>query len=232
MAGIDVTGIPELKVYLAQLKGELKNASIRAQNNLAYHLRVAEQVQMTVDIDRPTKWSTGSVIYEKATDKKNARIWFADPFGHQAGLGGDDYLGVQILGGKRTRDRRSEVRLKMYGFMAEGYTWAPAKGVRLNAYGNVSGALMTKILSNLGTIDTARNTGTAPTTQYVVRTWGARNTPGIFEVINGRPGLKPILWFIKRPTYKPRYDFYGRADREFEYRWRAELEKQIDKAIR
>jgi len=232
-AAIDVRGVGELKKFFASAAGQLDFAVALAQTRLARTVWTAEKDQMRKDIDRPTPWSLGALQYEKAVKGgKAARVWFKDPFGYQSGLGSEDYLGVQITGGVRTRERRSEKRLRLFGLLPAGYTWIPAKGVKLDRYGNVPGALLTKILSNLGTIDTARNTGTAATTKYVVGTWGAMKAPGIFQSLRNGKDLKPVLWFIKAPTYKPRYKFYERADKEVAANVAREMREAVDYALR
>lgn len=222
--GLTVKGLGTTKAFIATLAGLAEEASIKAQNNLAYHIRLGEQDQMRSDIDRPKPWSLKTVIYDKATTTNSARVFLADPFKPKfgAGVNEEDYLGVQILSGERTRTRGSERAFIRRGWMNPDQTWVPARGVKIDKYGNFAG--MSAIMQNLGFIAQKRKRKTPVKAKYFIVPY-----TGIYQVVKGVQ--TPVLWFVKRPTYSARYDFYGRADREFNQRWRAELEKQVDLAL-
>lgn len=122
-AAIRINGLAEVKQLLATVQGELPNVNKYAQNKLAYELWTAEKDQMRADLDRPTPFSLGSVVYKKfgasaitvrgkdsfsmSAGVEGAGVFVVDRPGRKRATG-IDYLGVMIRGGKTAGPKRSE----------------------------------------------------------------------------------------------------------------------------
>jgi hypothetical protein len=228
-ASIEVRGMDDVRSLIASLGDEMERVNAGAQNQMAYELYRAEQDQMRADIDRPTPWSVGSLRYKKydqpggegAPNVKGAAVHFAVPFGLSAGLEADEYLGVQSLGGKTAGPKRSEVRLRALGYLPADMVWVPAAGVKLDRYGNVSGATIQSMLADLAKGPKGAN--------FFVLGY-PRRPRGIFARIG--EDWHPFLWFISRRSYTAIFDFYGRADREVEARFKVIWGERVDQALR
>ncbi len=118
-------------------------------------------------------------------------------------------LAPHIEGGTR-KMKRSEQLLRSY--------WVPGRGVTLNQYGNISGSLLTQMLSYLGkfpevgymaniTDRSRKRKGGRLRTFFVVGPGNPGLHAGVWE---RKPGgkVKPILIFINNPKYGKRFRFY------------------------
>jgi hypothetical protein len=234
---IEIRGIAGVRALLASVSPAMAAAADRAETRMAYQIMQAEREQMRQDIDRPTPFSISSVRYKPAGSAgqfgappvAGAAVYMQDAFTRGSRVGPDEWLGVQIVGGQTAGPRRSEKRLQMMGLMPRGKVIVPDKSLRLDRYGNIPGALMTRILSNLGAIDTARTTRGNAETKYIV-TGPRGNEDGIW----GRVGStwRPLIWFVDRQTYDPRYRWYQRAETEVIAGYTQILDAETRRAIR
>ena len=233
---IELRGLNPVKELLAGLGGELGKASELAQNKMAYEIAQAEKEQMRTDLDRPTPWTVGSLRYKKvgaspvgAPKVEGAAVYFETPWGYSDGLGADEWLGVQILGGSTAGPKRSEARLQMLGWMPRDKVWVPAVGTRLDRYGNVPGSLISDMLSNLGANPYGRNADPSAVRVRYLLVGEPGREEGVFQKLGG--DWVPFLWFVDRETYRKRFDFYGRADREVRQGFAKILDTYLDKAL-
>jgi hypothetical protein len=211
--------IESVKAALVGIGGGLPYAIAKGQNSTAYLVREGEQFEMQADLDRPTPWAMKSLTYTKANVKtgEKARVYFEDRFGGNPGEDDKGYLGVQILGGIRTRMRRSEKILAAQGRLPAGWTWVPDKDLKLNAYGNVTAGLISAAVGGYE----GNTLG-----KYIYLEAQDKRWRGIFRADGS--GLTPIIWLIPPPTYEKRFEFYERAQKEIDLHLVKETEKAID----
>lgn len=235
---VKVSGLDAVRNSLASLAIDLQMARQAAETKMAFEIKEAEALQMVADLDRPTPWALGSLRYKPAgkpglvgaptTD--GAAVYFESSWGYTSGLDPEEYLGVQVLGGQTAGPKRSEVRLQDIGLMRRDQVWVPAPGVKLDAYGNVPGAVISAMLSDLGANPYALRKDRSCCKNF---TWIGQ-PPNDVKGILARIGMDwlPFLFFVPRvTTYKKRFDFYGRADAEAKFKFPKILNEYIAKAI-
>jgi hypothetical protein len=231
---IEIRGLDDVRSMLAALGGEMEAVNKYGQNKMAYELMLAEREQMKTDLDRPNPWSVGSVRYKQygvsaiaAPDIKGAAVYMLDQFASGSRVGQDEYLGVQILGGKTAGPRRSEKVLNAARIVPKGKVWVPAAGVSLDRYGNIPGARFSEMLTDFGL-----NPYAIPSETFAryVPIGPKGNAVGIFRKLRGK--FQPFIWFVDPKTYTSRYDWYGRADREVDARFAAIWDDQVSRALR
>ena len=192
----------------------LNRTAETAQDDLAGEMRRV--------FDRPTPRTLGGTYIRRATTKRlEVSVAFKDM---GRGTPAGKYLQAQVFGGDR-RPKRFEAALAARGILRTGEFAVPAPGVRLDRYGNLSGGLIMKILSQLGAQSevgyaqnatprsAARNRGRV--TYFARRDEGGSN--GIYERRGNR--VSPVILFVSDVSYTPRLDMDGvlqrAADREF-----------------
>lgn len=148
MLRVGDSGLEEVRRLLRELSEDFPRAAVRAQNKIAFQVRGAAVMQMAADFDRPKSFSSSAIRYESAQlNVRPARVFLRDDKGNPAGEG--HYLNVQVLGGKRTVKRASEMTFMSMGLMPPGYEWVPAGATPLDMYGNVSASLVRSIVKSL-----------------------------------------------------------------------------------
>jgi len=167
-----------------------------------------EQRMMVRQLDRPTPFTIKGVRWERAdkkdfaTGRLHSRVYLMPT---QA-----EYLRFQIEGGTRT-PRGTAIAV-------------PTSNVKLNRYGNLAGGqgrikrLLAKKNTFQGTIG-----GVAGVWQRPKR--GKRSRGGSGTI--GQSGLKLLVAYESSAQYRPRFDFYGIAERSV----RSNVGKEMDKAI-
>lgn len=197
----------------------------------------AKAVQREIDaeigrvFDRPTPFTRRATFVRTATKQRQfAEVKLKD----EAAKGNPavKFLRAQVEGGPRT-PKGFEKLLMRAGVMPAGWYAVPTKAAPLDAYGNLAGGLITRILSQLRasrdaqaneTPRSRKRKGKRPTMgrYFAVMPGRARTKhlkPGIYERFgNGFQSLQkgrivPILIYTqKAPRYRRRLDFYRIAD--------------------
>jgi hypothetical protein len=227
---IRIEGVQGVREMIAALAGELPVANQRAQDAMAFRLRDAEQDQMRQDIDKPTPFSVNAVLYKKfgpagigQPKVEGAAVYLNDAFSIGSVVGADQYLGVQTLGGQTAGPRRSEELLQLIGVMRPDQVWVPDKAVKLDAYGNVPGPLIARMLMDLRL---------NPYAYTKTRNFALIGKPAIGVITKIGDEWFPFLWFVDRvTTYRPKYRFYERADLEVSAHFKPFWDEQVTKAL-
>ena len=224
--GVEVRGLEDVQRMLTELADEFPKAAVYAQNRMAFALRDASVLQMAADFDGATGYSRAAIRYQRAElGVRGARVYLRDERGNPADEG--HYLNANTLGGKRTRNRASELSFQAMGVMPNGWVWIPTNHVKRDKYGNVTAAKMRSIIASIRSKDGVY--------VYDPGSHGTRSFPGIWTakgpeaVIRG--GWTPVLFFMPPRQYRARYDFFGRAEREINNDLVKILDEELARAI-
>lgn len=115
------------------------------------------------------------------------------------------YMALQISGGVRKRKRFEERLVEAGGRIA-----VPAKGVRLDQYGNVTKAQLLQIAKGV------RGEGKGRAKQFFVGRPGGRRgeePTGIYARVDGGKRVVPVMLFAQRARYRRRFNFVGLVQR-------------------
>ena len=196
-------------------------------------IKSAELESMRSVFDRPSRFTLGALALKPATKKDLvAEVYFKDGFGSVPAW---RYLGPQVDGGPRVH-KAHERRLIRAGLMKPEEFAVPGSGVKLDAFGNISGSTIERILSQVGAAEQASGYQANATPKsrarakkknggrYVVLRPGAggradRNVaPGIYHRAGARE-LVPVIMFVRAPRYQKRFPFYETAGAVFDKRF-------------
>lgn len=196
-----------------------------ALTKTAQEIKQEEIKSMSSVFDRPTKFTLNALYVKSATKTDlTAEVYFKDGFGS---IPAWRYLGPQVEGGER-KHKAHELRLIRAGHMLPQEFAVPGKGVKLDAYGNMPGSLIERILSQVQAAEqlsgySANATGKSLKRArkrkigryFVLRPGGAgpgnRNVaPGIYFRAGARE-IVPVIMFVKSPKYQKRFPFYETA---------------------
>lgn len=227
-------------------------ATSRALNAVAEKVVEAERHEMRDVFDRPTPYTLGSLRVIRSTKQRlEAVVTFKEAFG-KAQVPASKYLAPNIKGGSR-REKRFEAALRRAGVMPAGYRAVPGSGIRLDAYGNVPGSVIVKLLSYFKAFPEAGyranitdkrkasmargRAGKRYGTAYFVGRPGDGKLPfGIWERTTTGFGsaIRPVFLFVGWAQYQAIFDFeyVGRktVEREFEPAFDRELSAAVASA--
>jgi hypothetical protein len=158
--------------------------------------------------DRPTPYALNALMVKPATTKSMvAQVEFKEGF---AGTPAKRFLNPHVNGGARSQ-KSHELQLAP---LLKGYSYViPASGYPLNAYGNLNGGTLRKIISQL---QVSRNADA--NASQSARSRAKRSAQAFFvskrgQVIMERKGkaVRPALVGIRSPRYAKRFPFYETA---------------------
>jgi len=206
-------------------------AASTALSRAAYDARLAEMQKIAGIFDRPNPLTQKSVLYAKATaDDLTYRIFIRDE-ASRGGTAPARYLRPQVKGGGRG-PKPYELLLRRVGVLAPDEFTVPARGAKLDRYGNVPASVISKMLSNLkarrdvGVMQNttarsaARNKRAGGAVYFAITEERRSGLPrGIYER-SSRGQVRAVLIFIEgAPHYRARYDFgqaaIAKAERAF-----------------
>ncbi|HEY4775612.1 MAG TPA: hypothetical protein VIH40_12425 [Xanthobacteraceae bacterium] len=229
MAGLDF----DVRSNIGALAGRLADfsqkrvpfATVYALTKTAQDIRAAEYTAMRAAFDRPTPFTLNSLRVQPATKQLPiASVEFKDGFGSTPAW---RYLGPQIEGGPRVK-KSHERALERAGILRSDEFCVPGKLATLDAYGNMPGSQITRILSDVqANPDPLSNTNAKGRHRRWKRgkgvyfvAWGGRS--GLPRGIYFRLGLRairPMLLFVKQPRYAARLPFRPTAEATFHRRF-------------
>jgi hypothetical protein len=184
--------------------------------------------------DRPVPFTQNAVTWLWATADKLMLDVFVR-FNAGKGTPASKYLRAQVYGGERAQ-KRSEVALAQSILTRDvmgnrGY-WVPGPGVKLDAYGNVPGSTMRRILSELKvagdqsmTARSRKRNKRYRAERYFIPTKASGLAPGVWVERAGR--IEPALFFVHSPRYSQRFDFFGEGMRFAEQRYPVEIAQAL-----
>lgn len=179
--------------------------------------------QMPSIFDRPTAYTMNSLFVRPATAQRlQADVWFKDDSAtSRQGTPATKYLLPHVQGGER-RTKRYERALQMAGHLPSGWLTVPGEFAKMDAHGNISHGQIIQILSQLRITLTAghtRNMSFDARKQIAAqRRAGGRyfviapgnkqgTTPGVYLREFAGRSIMPVLIFVQRSAYTPRFPF-------------------------
>jgi len=226
---VDTRGLDALKLKLAGLQRKIPVITKAALNDAAYLGMQKTSAAVASVFDRPTPWISKAVRYTKATPQKlEASIDF-EQWGNKTAVTAAMVLAAEIVGGKR-RLKRHEIALQRAGILPPGMAIVPGPAASIDQYGNMSAGQIVQIISYFKAFPEqgyranmrdngkrlARDkNGSKGFVYFLLRKPHGKLIPGIYQRITFAHGsaVKPVMYFVRIPTYKKRLDFYAIVER-------------------
>jgi hypothetical protein len=216
---------------------ELKVATAKALNDAAFEGRKVIQSELDTSFDRVTPYIKRSIQVDRATPER--LIATVEPT-YMGGKGVDpaNILRASVFGGQR-KHKASERAFARVGILQPGYSIVPGEQCPLDRYGNIKGSFMVQIISYFQAFGeqgykanmTAKRKGKLANVGRTAS--GFKTINGVVYFLShgklrgGRGGshlhygiwaktgthgsdVKPIIMFVKQPTYRKRLDFFGK----------------------
>lgn len=234
------------KAFSGMAEKQVPFATSLAINKTAVIARDTLKQELYKVFDRPTPFTTNS-LYMVPSNKKNLRAIVEHKEFAGKGTPASKYLRAEIEGGQR-RMKRSERALALRGGYGSLF-YNPSKYTERDAYGNLSGAQIVKILStvkafgeqgyraNLSdkTRKSQKKRGTLKD-YVIIHAGNARGLKaGVYQRIEGGEltrRLKPVLFFsLQSHTYRRRYDMTGIVNRVVSEQFGAQFAAAMDYAL-
>lgn len=230
VADIVVTGVKRAIKAVEDDAKQTRFAASRAMNQIARPIIRDQQKEMRRAFDRPTPFILNSLRVSKSPKRNDLelRIAVKDIFSRGAFDPLNDTLGPNIDARKRLQ-KRHEVALRKAGIISSNEFVIPSRTAPLNRFGNISKAIMGKIVDDLTRGSTRRKR------QYVLGEVG--NVKGIFRIGGGFDRLRTNRWklilLIVRgaPRYRRIYDFFKIGEDAFLNRFEPAFESSLDRAL-
>lgn len=256
---ITITGLKQLRDELTQFSDRRFAAAMAtALTRTAVATRDAVQQEALTALDRPTPYTIRQLRYTAASAANlSAVVGFniesvqditGRPIRYQAALPGETqaskYLPPNIEGGSRG-NKRFELALQQVGAMPRGWFAVPAEGAQIDAYGNMSRGQIKQILSQLGAAALVAGSSQNTTSrtriaaqrraggQFFAVLPGARTSlkPGIYQREFAGRNITPVLIYVRATSYRPRYDFFGVAQRVADRMLPDQVERAVSESL-
>lgn len=212
-----------------QAKGRKMEDVIRyAVNDTVDDMIIGQRIEMRRVFDNPRPYTLNALFGRKASrsgGSTRAGIAFRE-FSGSTGTPAYKYLMPNINGGER-RYKRSEKALQGINALPSGKMTVMGKNFQRDQYGDITGGQYTRMLAELGVsvngmagpsrMKGVRETGSKKF--FAMPHKGGRRGDGNPMAIAERRGKEIVIMLVLTGsfTYKPRYDFYGLANRQVMY---------------
>lgn len=248
---VQTNGMIELKAKLAGLADkQVAFATSRALNAAAAAATRATSIAMRSVFDRPTPWVMKSVRYTKSDKRKLTATVDFDFWGNKHGVTVAHVLAAEIHGGQR-KNKRHEIALQRAGILPAGMGVVPGPAAKLDQYGNMGSGQIVQIMSwfqafgeqgywsnmrdggkRLGRDN--KKTGQKGFAYFALQKPYGKLAPGIYQRFQFGSGsaVKPVMFFVRMPNYKRRFDFYGIAERQARREFDRKFPEMLAEAMR
>lgn len=215
----------------------LPRAQMNAANRLGAVIHTILRKEMAESFDRPTPYTLRGMNWMRATPGKPlVRIWLEE-FANK-GIAPADFLAAQIEGGPR-RHKRFERALIARGLMPAGSFAVPGRQAPIDAYGNVAGSFIVRMLSDLQAFGEqgyranrrGKRRGAKKTNYFFVPRKGSALKPGVYWHMPGGM-LGVVFFFVSSTSYRQRFDFYGTGRRAYQRYATRFLTEELGKLVR
>lgn len=224
--GISVIGLEDVKRMLSEagLRDSTAKAIKVAINESAKLVRVKLKETVNQVFDRPTPYTQSSIRYTTISETKNRPSASVDVKSDGLGVPPVKPLWAQIQGGQRAL-KKSEVFFQSKGILPGGMITRPGPHATIDKYGNMSSSQIKSIMEVFRDANQfKKQTGKY---QYFIK-----KNKGIFRKIKGARGAQEaMMFFVKSPTYKKRFDFYGVGQKEADRVLPIEAAKSLQYAL-
>lgn len=250
---VSVKGMKDVQDLLKNIEG---NAPLVLAKSLTYTARVVREglkVEMRRVFRNPVPWTLNSLRVEMATPANlEAKVSDKDNFYETTkGYGNPawKYLYTQIVGGERNV-KRFEMALRYHGVLPLDMYVVPGKYCDLDQYGNMSAGQIRQILSYFGSAEMAagymmnmsgkrkkrlaKGTKSQAGFEYLInKNWNRGLAPGIYKRLTNKwhSPLFSIMIFVKKPIYKPRFDFFGKGQEIAGQEWEGIVGQEIEREL-
>ena len=232
---------PNLQPFLSSIQGirseKLPRITASAINLTLGDARDEIQATMSRVFVGVTPWTLRGVRIRRATrGDLRGEVYIDDEAGK--GVPASRYVLAEVYGGDR-RFKRIERALQARGLLPSGMYVVPTKAAPIDAYGNVPGNFIVRVLSylqsftaagysaNMNRDSRARKRLVKQGIGYFAGSPGRGLPMGIWErrqFAHGR-AVRPIFLFVKRATYRKRLPFYEVAAQVFGSRFAPNFEQ-------
>lgn len=247
---VDVKGID---AAVARLRGlqekKIDVDKVAALNDAAYLASKEAAREMARVFDKPTPWVLGGVRYVKARrDKQESSVDF-DKWGNKTNVTVEKVLAANIYAGTR-KHKRHEIALNRAGILPDGMGIVPGDAAKLDQYGNMTGGQIVQIVAwfkafgeqgykaNINDKGRARigrdkKSGQRGFAYFALQQKRGKLLPGVYQRFQTAFGsaIKPVMIFVRMPSYRKRFDFYGVADRAARKEFARAFPMYLDKLL-
>lgn len=202
----------------------------------------AIQKEMPRVFDRPTPFTIKSVMFKAATAQtlESQVLIREEAFKGTAPV---KYMAPETYGGDR-RQKRFERQLQAVGLLPQGMFAVPARGAKVDAYGNWDRGQIVQVLSYLrafgqqgyrANMDNKRQHRFSQKqgSMYFVGQAGKGGALGIWEVkrFEAKSVIRPIAIFVRKPRYSKRIDFHGVAQSTVDKQLPHQIQIAVEQAV-
>lgn len=240
--------------------GQLRFAGAVALTKTGQDVRSGIRDEMSRVFDRPTPYALNGLMLRPATkDRLEAEVWVKDdPSG--SGTPADKFLGPEIFGGARSL-KGFERALQRIRVLPQGMFCTPGPAAEIDSYGNMSRSQIVQLMSYLSAFEeqgfranaTARTRasrwkgnakkGVRGFEYFVLGRQEGKLIPGIYKRMNysgaelgrashlARGAAKAVVFFVRKPAYQKRLDFFRIANAIAEARLPINYEEALKRAM-
>lgn len=207
---------------------QVEFAMMTTMNKAAYETSKVLATEMARVFDRPTSWVLKSIRYTKATRSNLVAKIDLDNWGNKAGVSVSQVLAAEINGGQR-RLKRAEIALQRNGILPSGMACVPGAAAKIDRHGNMASSQIVQILAWFKAFgeqgysanmkdagrkrlaNGSRKKGRYGFAYFALQKRHGKLLPGIYQRFKTAFGssVKPVMIFVKLPSYRVRYDFHG-----------------------
>lgn len=238
---IEITNVERLVAALDDFgRRQVPYAIALAANRVAKLVERALYAEMKQVFDRPVAWTLNSLYVKTATKRTMLALVKLKDEAYK-GTPATKYLSPQIFGGSRDW-KRHERALQMRGILPRGMYCVPGEAAKLDAYGNMSKGQIIQILSAMKAFgeqgymaNRTKNSAARNKSQpeyFSLQKAHGKLPPGIYQRFRFGHGtaIRPVLIFIKEPSYAKRFDFFGVAESVIAQHAEAEFVRALEYA--
>jgi hypothetical protein len=224
---IDTTELDQKFKRMLEMPQIIEKSVVAAMSETVDRIHAAQIKEMELSFDKPTPWLKRGLIkaLPGGKDKQYGQRRFGQTLAKSGtyfeefpvGRSQNDVVRPHVFGGGR-RKKASEFRLAGVAGAGGKFT-AMGKDYPRNQYGNIPGAVYSRMLAAMGTIPTAQASTKGSKKSKASRYFLLRSKTGVLLVMerNGRDIIPALAFVNKTPTYQVRYDFHDIGRNQLKY---------------